>query len=141
MKASRMMTGLALVLAMAACNEAAAPGESFEALFELEAVGGAPLPFVTGESVIRRNEVAGGAIQLRADGTYAETLTLQSVYPSGVVDRRDVVEQGTYTVRGRVLEFTQSGSGAEPWRATLDGDALSYTLEGNVYLYRQQIVP
>jgi hypothetical protein len=143
MKAARRVAGLALVLAVVACNETVAPGESFQATFALETIGGQPLPFVTSDNILRRVEVAGGSIQVRADGTYTETLALQSVYPSGDIDGYTVVEQGTYTVRGRTLAFTasQGGTTATAWQATMDGDALSYTQDGNVFLYRRQAAP
>jgi hypothetical protein len=129
------MRRLALVLAvflpvtLAGCGDSTSP-ESVAGTYELQSIGGDPLPVSTSEGNVRS-----GFVQLNANATFQANHTYDGP-TSGTL--RVIFINGAYTRTGSniVLSFIDpDGGGTGTANATWSGDQLTIADNSGIWLY------
>jgi len=143
MKSLNLALSMVMAMSLAGCGgDSTEPGTlSYVGTYNLAAVNNGALP-----ALYFPNEpglsITGGATTLRADNSFTETVNYSTFFAaSGVTELVTVIENGTYTVADSRLTFTIADKSS--WRnglwytGTVNGDKLSFTWDGNSYLYRR----
>ncbi len=144
---SKMRRLFALCLAAfsaAACDSGSStePGGGMVAsTYALETVNGARLPATIFRDADGRIEATAGTLTLRGDRSYTESFQVRLVPTSGPSDSDEITENGTYSVVGSTITFTVPAGGGEPafsYTGAINGDVLTYAVEGTSVQYRKR---
>lgn len=98
-----LVSGKALVMAGAAC--ASSPDEESSQIFRLTEVGGQPLPVSYPEEGGCNEEILSATLFLQPGGKWTMEQKKREICGSDVEEDEDV-EEGAYTVDGRIYRFT-----------------------------------
>ena len=97
--------------------------------FVLQSVNAKALPAEMRRDATGTMSITRGVLALSA-GNFVQTLSLFETTFSGQTSTRDVVTQGTYSVRGGGQIHFQASDGGS-WDATYDGAKIEYSVAGN----------
>lgn len=138
------------LIAFSACSKDAVSPDpsapktlSYVGTYDLATVNNGGLPALYFENAPGLS-ITGATITLRADNSFTETRNYSTYFAaSGVTQLDTAIKNGIYTVAGSQLTFILTdgigGAAGLSYTGAVDGDNLSYKLDGNLYLYRRTI--
>lgn len=136
----RFISTALLILSVAACggSDSTAPVDprvAASGVYDLQTVNSSPLPAVLATGATSRIELTRGIETLRSDGSYTETLTVR-ITDSYSSSSQDVVENGTFTIVGSQITFTDSDKFS--YTGAVANGQLTYTTDGLSVQYRRR---
>lgn len=133
--------GFALLSASACGDDATGSSNpSATGTYNLQTVNAKAPPTTLYQNEYERVDITGGTLVLRSDKSYTETVNYRVAIAGGPAQDDRFIENGTYVQNGTSIQFTVPASGGDPafsYQATLNGNTLSYTLEGTALVYRK----
>ncbi|HEX2190378.1 MAG TPA: hypothetical protein VHG51_15830 [Longimicrobiaceae bacterium] len=132
MKIRPLLAVLALVVGLASCSGgdlSTGPAAQVDGTYALRQFNGANVPATVFQNAEIRVEITSGALVLRQDRSYTETLQLRAFYTDGTTETDAAIENGTYAVSGSTVTFTV------PPSTTEQGFSYSGQVEGRFLTY------
>jgi hypothetical protein len=112
--------------------------DGFLGTFSLQSANGNALPAVVADSVSPplRIEVLSGSLVLRADRTFDDVVDFRNTL-GGIVSTSQTACSGTYTIDGREITFTETGTAPcnQVFVGTLDAGTISASIRGVAYVF------
>lgn len=119
-------TALIALALLGACGRSTEP-RSPQGTYTLATVNGAALPALDANA----DTIRAGTAALNADGTYHIDLQARSGGASGAFGAFDILDDGTWSATGSVVQLVQAGTGAL-WANTYTGATLTIHMNGDV---------
>lgn len=129
------VAAVSLVFGFVACADLVGLGYGDDGIYELQTLNGNTLPTVVFQDASEQDELISESFRIYTDGSYTDDYTLRVSNSSGqrTNSYRDV---GTYTRYGTALQFIDGNTG-HAFNGDIDGNTLSITQNGNLYVYRK----
>ena len=135
MRRLNSISALLLTLTLVACgDDSVGPDDGIVGVYDLQLVGGWPLPYLAMQVEADKVEVVGGAITLNPDGTFSDVMTFQ-ITEGGVARKEDDLYQGTFLKDGAGATLTPDGY--MPYSVAISGPKLTLMI-GDIPLTYQK---
>ena len=135
----RRLLLLTASIALVACggSDSTGPVASVEGTWNLQTVGGSPLPYTAAynPSPVYRLEILGDQVVVSGDGTYVETAQIRETNGTTVTESTEQ-DTGTWVQHGNRVDITSDTGGTST--AVISGDKLALDTQGGAAIYARQ---
>ena len=119
----------ALSMSVSACQDSTSPSAVLSGTYTLRTVNGQqpPVP-ISADPVYGTTELVGGYIRINRDGTFVDVVTYRDTPVGGAPGQPyDDEIDGTWSLSGNTIEFTDVLQPGNPYYATVSGNQLVFT--------------
>src|SRR5512143_4038223 len=115
MRSTRCFAAAILLPLLAACGgDSSTAPRTVAGTWELQTVGGAPLPFLLYQTSSAKTELVGAVIEMAETGTYTEALLIRATQSTGQASSSSIPYAGSYTLSGTAITFKDNNGGQSP---------------------------